>query len=67
MLEAKSRIPHSQEAMHTMQKWHKPLGNQVTFDLINIGANYSLPLRCTIVHHARQALEPQPVARLTPA
>jgi hypothetical protein len=35
MLEFDSRIPHSKEAMHTMWKWHNPLGNQVTFNLID--------------------------------
>jgi hypothetical protein len=33
--------------MHTGQKGHKPLGNQVTFDLIDIGGE----LRAVIAMH----------------
>jgi hypothetical protein len=33
--------------MHTTRKWHKRLGNQVTFDLIDIGAT----LRAAIAAH----------------
>jgi len=34
--------------MHTMRRWHNPLGNRVTFDLIDIAAEM---LAVIALHH----------------